>query len=109
MEGIKVEERRIPVFKPAGEIPIRIYTPDPETPEETFPILVDLHGMLTPTNLKLIYSHKKLSFSSRKRVLCRRPRHRRAEMPRRVPNAPYRRRERRLQACSGVSVANGDR
>lgn len=30
-------------------------------------------------------------------------------MPRRLPNAPYRRRERRLQAFPGVSVANGDR
>lgn len=45
MEGIKVKEKRIPVFKPAGEIPIRIYTPDPETPEETLPVLIDLHGM----------------------------------------------------------------
>lgn len=44
VNGITVEEKRIPVFKPEGEIPVRIYTPDSQNPEETFPALIDLHG-----------------------------------------------------------------
>lgn len=44
MKGIKVEEKRISVFKPEGEISIRIYMPDSNSPEEKFPVLVDFHG-----------------------------------------------------------------
>lgn len=60
VEGIKVEEKHIPVFKPQGEIPIRIYTPELRTPEETFPVLVDLHGMPPSTYFKV--DHIQMTF-----------------------------------------------
>lgn len=44
MKGIRVEEKQISVFKPEGEISIRIYTPLSQGPEEKFPVLVDFHG-----------------------------------------------------------------
>lgn len=44
VNGITVEQRRIPVTKPEGEILIRIYTPDPDIERETFPVLVNIHG-----------------------------------------------------------------
>lgn len=49
VNGITVEERRIPVTKPKGEIPIRIYTPNPDKEGETFPALVNIHGTLFST------------------------------------------------------------
>lgn len=65
--GIKVEEKHIPVFKPAGEIPIRIYTPDPGTPEETFPVLIDLHGMSLSS--KSFHSRKTFFFIQEARIV----------------------------------------
>lgn len=44
VNGITVEETRIPVTKPEGDILIRIYTPVPNTEKETFPVLVNIHG-----------------------------------------------------------------
>lgn len=44
VKGIRVEEKQISVFKPEGEISIRIYTPLSQGPEEKFPVLVDFHG-----------------------------------------------------------------
>lgn len=46
VNGITVEQRRIPVTKPEGEILIRIYTPNPDTEKETFPVLVNIHGIV---------------------------------------------------------------
>ena len=45
VKGISVQERKVNVFRPEGEIGIRIYVPDTKHAQETFPLLVNLHGM----------------------------------------------------------------
>ena len=46
VKKISVKERKVNVFRPEGEIRIRIYVPDAKHAQETFPLLVNLHGML---------------------------------------------------------------
>ena len=46
VKEISVQERKVNVFRPEGEIGIRIYVPDAKHAQETFPLLVNLHGML---------------------------------------------------------------
>lgn len=94
VNGIKVEEKRIPVFKPEGEIPIRIYTPDSQSPEETFPALVDLHGAFRFCICINIVS--KYSLFCRWRILSWKSRHRRSEMPVSLQETPHRSRKCRL-------------
>ncbi|EJD06359.1 uncharacterized protein FOMMEDRAFT_151600 [Fomitiporia mediterranea MF3/22] len=42
--GAIVEEKRIPVTTPPGDIAIRIYTPQSQDASETFPVYVHFHG-----------------------------------------------------------------
>ena len=44
VNGISVNERKINVFRPAGEIDIRIYTPDAKHAKEAYPVLMNFHG-----------------------------------------------------------------
>ena len=45
VKGISVTERKINVFRPDGEIDIRIYIPDAKHAKETYPVLMNFHGM----------------------------------------------------------------
>lgn len=42
--GISIEENSVPVLEPEGVISVRVYTPHSDSPDETFPLLVVLHG-----------------------------------------------------------------
>ncbi|EJD06347.1 uncharacterized protein FOMMEDRAFT_144445 [Fomitiporia mediterranea MF3/22] len=43
-QGVIVEEKRIPVTSPPGDIAVRVYTPEPRDTSETFAVYVDFHG-----------------------------------------------------------------
>ena len=45
VKGISVTERKINVFRPDGEIDIRIYIPNAEHAKETYPVLMNFYGM----------------------------------------------------------------
>ena len=45
VKEISVQERKVNAFRPEGEIGIRIYVPDAKHAQETFPLLINLHGM----------------------------------------------------------------
>lgn len=42
--GLSVQEKRVPVSAPEGEIAVRVYTPEGGEAGETFPVLFDMHG-----------------------------------------------------------------
>ena len=46
--GLSVVDRKIPVGTNGEEISIRIYTPDSSDSRETFPVIIDFHGMHYP-------------------------------------------------------------
>ena len=42
--GLTVEDRKIPVTTPPGEVEIRVYTPHSDNSSEVFPLYVNFHG-----------------------------------------------------------------